>query len=120
MTQIYSQELIDEIYQEAEIDDIFFNFASGYAVQDEKYFIDNKYDNMVFEETLKLISFLMKTGDFEVGRITKLDKAKFVFIRYENGMVGFEKASRHYMETEGLRCDALSWQISLRKAVSKT
>jgi hypothetical protein len=113
MNKKYSKELIEEIYKEAEKDIIFFSFASSFINNDDDYLIPQN-DITIFEKTLKFISFLSATGDFELGKMKKLE-GDIEFVPYENAIVDFELDARQHMKNEGLRCDALSWELAVRK-----
>jgi hypothetical protein len=91
MIEKFSKNLIDDIYEESVIDNNFsFYYLSSYAIEDEKYFFESKFDGMIFEQTIKLISFLVKTGDFELGQMKNSKRNILEFKRYEN-MKEFEK-----------------------------
>jgi hypothetical protein len=113
MKKNYPEELIEDIYNEADKDIIFFSYASSFVNNDEDYLIDEN-EIVIFENTLKFISFLSETGDFELGKMKKIE-GDIKFIPYENAMADFELDARLYMKNEGLHCDALSWELAIRK-----
>ena len=114
MSELDIQSIVSDIYAEGDIDLLFFGFITGYVSYDAD---DNSYDKsnwQVFEDTVKLIEYLITTGDFVVGRMYATDDG-VEFVAYANGFTEFESVARQYMCEAGLRCDALSWELALCK-----
>lgn len=112
MKAIYTQETIDEIYEEGDRDNLSFGFLTNYVESESTE--QSVADAEFFEKTLDLSRYLVSTGDFLPGR-TKRINDEVQFIVYENGFADFEIEAKQFMRDEGLRCDALSWEIMLIK-----
>ncbi len=108
------EEIIDEIYSEGESDVIFFAYLVGYVEFDEKDNSFEKSDGEIAEGVLHLVKYLVSEGDFEVGRMTNFEE-RIVFAPYAGGYKEFSSEVERLLVEEGLRCDALTWELAVRK-----
>jgi hypothetical protein len=114
MTHITTQDQLDDLYLEGDIDILFFSFISGPIAYDENNISYGKSDLEILNDTLSLIKFLVQTGDFEVGRMTSGING-VEFLPYPNGFVDFAAGVNKAFEDGGLRCEALLWEFALVK-----
>ena len=109
------EEIVDEIYSEGEIDVIFFAYLVGYVNFDEEDNSFEKSDVEIVEGVLHLVKYLVSEGDFEVGRMTNFEE-RVVFAPYADGYKEFSSEVERLLVEEGLRCDALTWELAVKKA----
>ena len=114
MSESDIQSFVDDIYAEGDIDLLFFGFIVGYVSHDANDHSFGKFDGQIFEDTAKLIEYLVATGDFVAGRMRETEDG-VKFTSYTNGFVEFESVARQCMHDSGLRCEALYWELALRK-----
>lgn len=108
------EEIVDEIYSEGEIDIIFFAYLVGYVNFDEEDNSFEKSDVEIVEGVLHLVKYLVSEGDFEVGRMTNFEE-RVVFAPYAGGYKEFSSEVERLLVEEGLRCDALTWELAVKK-----
>ena len=109
------ENILNEIYSEGEIDVIFFAYLAGYVEFDEKDNSFEKGDAEIVEDVLHLVKYLVSEGDFEVGRMASFEE-RVVFVAYAEGYKEFSSEVERLLVEEGLRCDALTWELAVKKA----
>ena len=108
------ENILNEIYSEGEIDVIFFAYLAGYVEFDEKDNSFEKGDAEIVEDVLHLVKYLVSQGDFEVGRMTNFEE-RVVLVAYADGYKEFSSEVERLLLEEGLRCDALTWELAVKK-----
>jgi hypothetical protein len=99
----YAEEVIRDLYEEADRDWLSFDWILGYVTYDRDDRKFNKTDEQCFVDACAVVRHLFDSGDFSVGQLVAGDKVNTVkYVAFAQGYPYFFNQIRQRVEVDGL------------------